>query len=648
MKKLLLLLSIFAIFYILIHKFYYENKVQDITDEIYELKSEEIKQLFHDEVEKKFGRTFAMTYLLSQDERLIQALLNNDNSTLDYKQIVKNIEKFGDYKDLWIQIIDKNGYSFYRSWTNKIGDHAASARIDIQDMIDDPKPMRGISTGRFDMTFKTMIPLYHEKQFIGMIEMISKFNSIAKLFQSKNIEPLMVLHESYTKRFIKPFSGLFIGNNYVANLNASKDLMNEVQAYGLDKFLYIDKYLLFKDYLVTTTQIKDVHGGEMGFFIFFIKKDEIPKTKIYDFTSEYFIQLVIISIIFLLILLYWTKSVYAKQLSNEVEEKTGKIKKQQEQLKDLLKIYDKNVIFSQTDSKGIITHASSAFCNISGYDKSELIGKPHNIVRHPDVPKKTFKELWKTIQSGKVWKGEIKNLKKDQKGFYWVDAEIEPIFDRQKNIIGYSAVREDITDSKEIEEIQKEIIFTMGSIGENRSEETGNHVKRVAEYSKLLALEYGLSEEEAQMIQQASPMHDIGKVGIPDSILKKPGKLTPEERKIIETHVDIGYDMLKNSERSLLKTAAIIAYQHHEKWDGSGYPRGLKEDQIHIYGRITALADVFDALGSNRCYKEAWELHDILELIQKERGKHFDPQLVDIFIKNLDSLLLIRNSFKDD
>jgi response regulator RpfG family c-di-GMP phosphodiesterase len=201
--------------------------------------------------------------------------------------------------------------------------------------------------------------------------------------------------------------------------------------------------------------------------------------------------------------------------------------------------------------------------------------------------------------------------------------------------------------NKEIENTQKEVVFTMGAIGESRSKETGNHVKRVAEYSKILALYYGLSDEEAEMLKQASPMHDIGKVAIPDDILNKPGKFNIEEYEIMKTHADLGYKMLNKSNRPLLKMASIVAYEHHEKWDGTGYPLGKKTEDIHIYGRITALADVFDALGSDRVYKKAWDDKSIFELFKKERGVHFDPKLVDIFFEHLDDFLHIRDQFKD-
>jgi putative two-component system response regulator len=199
----------------------------------------------------------------------------------------------------------------------------------------------------------------------------------------------------------------------------------------------------------------------------------------------------------------------------------------------------------------------------------------------------------------------------------------------------------------EIEATQKEVVFTMGAIGESRSKETGNHVKRVAEYSKVLALYYGLDAKEAEMLKQASPMHDIGKVAIPDAVLNKPGRFDEEERRIMDTHAQLGYEMLKMSNRELLKAAATVAYEHHEKWNGKGYPRGLKAEEIHIYGRITALADVFDALGSDRCYKKAWEDEKIFNLIREERAEQFDPKLVDIFLEHLDEFLAIREKFKD-
>ncbi len=200
----------------------------------------------------------------------------------------------------------------------------------------------------------------------------------------------------------------------------------------------------------------------------------------------------------------------------------------------------------------------------------------------------------------------------------------------------------------ELSKTQREVIFTMGAIGESRSKETGNHVKRVAEYSKILAIAYGLGNDEAELLKQVSPMHDIGKVAIPDHILNKPGKLTEEEFAIMQKHTVIGYEMLSNSDRDIMNAARIVAYEHHEKYCGGGYPRGIAGEEIHIFGRITAIADVFDALGSDRCYKKAWDDEKIFNLFKEERGRHFDPKLVDAFFDTLSDILGTRESLKDE
>jgi len=188
--------------------------------------------------------------------------------------------------------------------------------------------------------------------------------------------------------------------------------------------------------------------------------------------------------------------------------------------------------------------------------------------------------------------------------------------------------------NKGIEDTQKEIIFHIAETMECRSAETGSHVRRVAEFTKLLALKYGLEEKEAEMLKIASTTHDLGKVGIPDSILNKPGPLTPDEYTIIKTHVYRGHDLLMSSSSPIIRMAALIVLLHHERWDGLGYPQGLKGEEIHIYGRITGVADVFDALSNRRIYHEAWSWEAVFAHFREQRGKHFDPKLVDILLEN--------------
>lgn len=471
-----------------------------------------------------------------------------------------------------------------------------------------------------------------------------------------------------------------------------------------------------------------------------------------------------------------------KQTSKHLEEKNNILDQFQHIIKE-------STLYSTTDTKGIIADVNDKFIALSGYSREELIGKPHNIVRHNDMPSSVYKEMWETLKDKKTWQGIVKNKDKSGETYYvrshifpilssdnnilkyvslrddvteeierkhylegavndleeiskgkeyllhqyekiinlsssffridsnynltyvndvfcdiyhyntanlinknmieilestffqnyfssiekillekeaWIgvipfqredksilhmNTSVNTIFDTKHNIVEFMVVMHDITDlivaQDEIANTQRDVVYTMGAIGESRSRETGNHVKRVAEYSKVLALHYGLEPEKAELLKIASPMHDIGKVAIPDAILNKPGKFTEEEWEIMKTHSSLGYEMLKGSQREILQAAAIVAKTHHEQWDGNGYPESLKGEAIHIYGRITAVADVFDALGSDRCYKKAWEDEKIFELIKNGSGKHFDPTLVDIFFKHLDIFLDIRTQFKD-
>ncbi|MBE0483879.1 MAG: DUF3369 domain-containing protein [Bacterioplanes sp.] len=206
---------------------------------------------------------------------------------------------------------------------------------------------------------------------------------------------------------------------------------------------------------------------------------------------------------------------------------------------------------------------------------------------------------------------------------------------------------ENLLMREDIIETQRELVYLLGEAVERRSKETGAHVKRVAKISELLALKYGLDEHDASMIKLASPLHDIGKIAIPDSILHKPGKLDAHEWAIMQTHAQIGADILAKSEREVLQLGSIIAGQHHEHWNGAGYPNGLQGEHIHIAGRITALADVYDALGNRRCYKEAWPEADIIALLTKQSGLQFDPQLVQLLLDHLDEVKAICAAYPD-
>ena len=194
---------------------------------------------------------------------------------------------------------------------------------------------------------------------------------------------------------------------------------------------------------------------------------------------------------------------------------------------------------------------------------------------------------------------------------------------------------------------QREMVVTLCETIESRSLETGNHVHRVAEYSRVLGRLVGLPEHEVDLLFLASPLHDTGKIAVPDGVLNKPGPHNPAEAGLMRTHAEAGARIFANRDTEVLRAASIVAGQHHERWDGKGYPGGLRGDGIHVFGRITALADVFDALCSRRCYKEPWPMEKVFDYIRSQRGGHFDPKLVDLFIGNLDRFLEIRAQYPD-
>ena len=202
--------------------------------------------------------------------------------------------------------------------------------------------------------------------------------------------------------------------------------------------------------------------------------------------------------------------------------------------------------------------------------------------------------------------------------------------------------------NREMIETQREMLSTLGEVIETRSQDTANHVRRVAAYSALLGEKYGLAPAEIVLLEAAAPMHDIGKIGIPDAILNKPGKLSEEEFESIKHHTVIGQRILHTSDRRLMAGARTIALQHHERWDGTGYPCGLKGEEISLPARICALADVYDALSLGRVYKQAWPREKVLEFIRNERGGMFDPRIVDLFFENLDEIEAISSRLSDE
>ncbi len=216
----------------------------------------------------------------------------------------------------------------------------------------------------------------------------------------------------------------------------------------------------------------------------------------------------------------------------------------------------------------------------------------------------------------------------------------------------YSILRENEAQEKEkyiqrFTQAQYDTIQSLAEISEAKSGETGKHIQRVSEYTVVLGKALGIDENQLQILKTASMLHDVGKLMIPNEILEKTGKLTPEEFEIIKTHTNYGLNLLKNSKGPIMQFAKIIAYEHHEKWDGTGYPQGLKRHHIHVYAQIVSVADVFDALTSKRCYKEAWPIEKARQEIISLKGSSFSPEVVDAFDENFDSFKNIFEQYQD-
>jgi response regulator RpfG family c-di-GMP phosphodiesterase len=323
-----------------------------------------------------------------------------------------------------------------------------------------------------------------------------------------------------------------------------------------------------------------------------------------------------------------------------------------EQLVALLYL-DQGSMFINCDSLAMENNAGSLLITAATGQYAGHVGKDARSVLAEDVLKDILESLkaHESLVSKEVFVG-YSRAKSGREDLIYLsssrvlsanDAHLIKIF-LQNVAIAY----ENVLLRDEIEGTQRDIVYMLGESIETRSKETGQHVRRVAEYARIIALGIGLSEREAAILHIAAPLHDFGKIGIPDHVLHKPGKLNGAEWEVMKTHAQIGSDLLGKSRREILQAASLLAGDHHEKWDGSGYPRGLKGEDIHLYGRIGAVADVFDALGSRRCYKEPWKLDDIIKYLSEQRGSHFDPRLVDWILSHLDELLEVRKTFPDE
>ncbi len=345
-------------------------------------------------------------------------------------------------------------------------------------------------------------------------------------------------------------------------------------------------------------------------------------------------------------------------LFNQHELDTADLKKDLDQQKHFLAEYERALDVGSSlcviGNDGLIQSVNQNFCNSLQCQAKDLIGQSYCGMisrKKAGLEVKNFQQRVLHSIQRHGHSAELLKLKYGEGPEKTFSSVIVGIKNLQGDNHCYLALSQDITESiklnEDILETQKEFIYLMGEVVENRSHETGKHLKRVAEISHYLAEKLGLGDDFSEMLGITSPMHDIGKIGISDAILHKPGRLTKSEFEIMKTHSQLGFDILKKMDKPLIQMAARIAHEHHEHFDGSGYPVGLSGEEISIEGRIVALVDVFDALGSKRIYKEPWSDDTILAYIQSKKGRQFDPQLVNLLTEHYDEIIAIRNQLSD-
>jgi len=631
-----------------LREFCYEKGVVDyiIKDKNFLCKIEQIKKTMV-QLEKNKSKTILIVDNSLMIQEHLKNLLSNRYYTIEIASNIKEALDIINNKKIDLMFLDvvlgnENGIHFLEKYTHLIVDTKKIATIVIASNIDAEILRDGLQAGAVDIIRKPYIVEEIILKADLWIDYKSKADEILCATQilteyKDAVDERSIVSKSNLSGVITYVNAMFCElSGYTKEELLGKN-HNILRHYDMPSEIYADLWFTIKE-LKQTWQGKIKNKKKDGSYYWV---DALIKPIINsDGEIEEFIAL-------------RNDITESENLKNELKKQYFIASDKYEDIQYLSKLYENAIeesnIILRIDLNRNITYVNEMFCKISGYSFDEVVGKSYSIIQHPDVNNEDLYNIIAIIDKENIWKGDIKNISKDGQTYHSL-ATVVPIKNKNGKIIEYMSMRKDITElvnlHTEIEETQRELIYKLGEIGETRSKETGNHVKRVAEYSKLLALLYGLSNEEAELLKYASPMHDIGKIGIADNILNKPGRLTIEEFAIMKKHAAIGYDMLKGSNRKILKTSAIVANEHHEKWDGSGYPKGLEGENIHIYGRITAIADVFDALASDRPYKKAWDLEKILELFREQKGKHFDPYLIDLFFENLDKFLKIKNKFK--
>ena len=335
---------------------------------------------------------------------------------------------------------------------------------------------------------------------------------------------------------------------------------------------------------------------------------------------------------------------------------------------DVIESTDDGVLV--TDVEGTIVKVNAGFEKITGLSSVQLLQQHLDVLRQTVLPGLDFKTILQELEANKTWNGELVGGRNHQDTWY-VSITFSPVQNEESQIFAYAGIFKDVTEQREVEQAlisslqkmnlaQEAIIFGLANLAEQRDNITGFHLERIRAYCKALAealyerhiYPHMVNAEFINMLYRTAPLHDIGKVGIPDYILLKKGRLSPAEFEIIKSHTTIGYNTLNSirkqyGDMQFLKMGIEITYCHHERWDGNGYPRGLKGKQIPLSAQILAIADVYDALTTSRSYKSAFGHREAIEIMKKERGKHFSPKIFDVFLKIADRFDQIRMGFAE-
>ena len=439
--------------YTLLGYFYIYQNTQTLTHQKYKKTSLEMKATLETLIQEKKEAILLISLTLSNNISIQKSLEKGDSTYLNLDAVTKNLRSNSTLKNVWFQVLTKDGTSFYRSWTDKQGDSLVKKRLDVAQIIQKPRVISSISTGKFDMTFKTMVPIYSDGKFIGVVETIARFNSIATKMQAAKNQTLILVDKAYKQQLTKALTQIFIHDYYVANLSPNQQLIEIFKKSDRQKILNLHNYILDYDnsLLLTTYQLLGLDDKPMGYFIISKKFSDVDMQEIWRSNKKIIFTLTTIAFIIAVFSYY----IYIIKYQNHIKAQNKKLEKDvKERTKELnksLELFGDHVIASESDINGKILYASHALCDISQYTEDELIGKPHSIFRHPDMDSSVYKNLWKTIQEGKSWTGEIKNLTKNG-DYYWVLATILPNYDYEHNIVGYSSIRHDITSQKAKEE----------------------------------------------------------------------------------------------------------------------------------------------------------------------------------------------------